>query len=172
MDKDGRFEPEEGETDPFNSEDDPYIPPPVAFFDYSSEKPWVNETVTFNASASYSEKGSITSYEWNFDDGNKTLTLELTINHVYNNPGKYNVTLKVADNNTLWNTTTKTITVYHRTDLNKDGAVNIVDLSIAAIAYQTKPEYPKWNATADINKDEIINILDLSIIAKDYGKTI
>jgi hypothetical protein len=28
------------------------------------------------------------------------------------------------DKNTLWNTTTKMITVYYKTDLNKDGTVN------------------------------------------------
>jgi hypothetical protein len=166
----GKLDP--GETDPLNPEDDPYTPPPVALFEYTPEKPWATKTVTFNASASYSPKGNITTYEWNFGDKNTTTVTELIINHAYALPGEYNVILKVTDNNTLRNTTTKTITAHYITDSNKDGTVNILDISTVAKAYGSKPGDQGWSETADLNNDGKINILDISLVAKDYGKTV
>jgi hypothetical protein len=58
------------------------------------------------------------------------------------------------------------------TDLNGDGAVNIVDVSIAARAFNSRPGETNWDFTADLNNDGIINILDVAMIAKDYGKTL
>jgi hypothetical protein len=51
-------------------------------------------------------------------------------------------------------------------DLNKDGVVNITDLSILISNYNTT------NAVADINKDGTVNILDLSILLSDYGTSV
>jgi parallel beta-helix repeat protein len=64
------------------------------------------------------------------------------------------------------------ITVSIPGDINADGKVNIMDLTIAAIAYQTYPRHAKWNSNADINEDRIINIIDLTMIALEYGKTV
>jgi parallel beta-helix repeat protein len=58
-----------------------------------------------------------------------------------------------------------------QTDLNHDGIVNILDISIIAIAFGSTPGDPHWNETADLNNDQLINILDISMVAKDYGKT-
>jgi len=56
------------------------------------------------------------------------------------------------------------------TDLNKDGIVNILDISLVAKAFGSKPGDLNWNAVADVNQDGIINILDISKVAKDYGR--
>jgi hypothetical protein len=56
--------------------------------------------------------------------------------------------------------------------LNKDGAVNILDLFIVAQAFGTKLGDPRWNAVADLNNDGTINILDLFAVAGDFGKTV
>jgi hypothetical protein len=48
-------------------------------------------------------------------------------------------------------------------DLNNDGAVNILDLSILLSNYGTT------NAVADINHDSTVNIFDLSILLSNYG---
>jgi hypothetical protein len=56
-------------------------------------------------------------------------------------------------------------------DVNADGIVNIVDISIAARAFGTQLGDPKWNANADVNEDGIINILDIYGIAREYGET-
>jgi len=57
------------------------------------------------------------------------------------------------------------------TDLNDDGATNILDVTIVAIAYNSTPQDPNWNQTADMNKDELINILDVAKVAMEFGKT-
>jgi len=57
-------------------------------------------------------------------------------------------------------------------DLNRDGIVNILDISIVAMAFGSTPGDTNWNVIADLNNDEIVNILDISTIAKDYGKTV
>ncbi len=67
---------------------------------------------------------------------------------------------------------TSQIAVTFVTDLNKDGKVNIQDITIVAVAYGSKPGDPKWNAIADLDKNGQINIIDISMVAKDYGKTV
>lgn len=67
--------------------------------------------------------------------------------------------------------TTVSLPKYFQTDLNKDGSVNILDISIVAKAYGSKPGNPNWNEIADLDKNGITNIIDISMVAKDYGKT-
>jgi hypothetical protein len=54
-------------------------------------------------------------------------------------------------------------------DLNDDGVVNKVDISIAANAFGTKPGDLNWNEKADLNKNGTINILDICAVAKAFG---
>jgi hypothetical protein len=56
--------------------------------------------------------------------------------------------------------------------LNGDGRVDIVDVSIVAKAFGSKPGGVGWDSRADVNGDGIVNIMDISIVAKDYGKTV
>lgn len=53
--------------------------------------------LSFNASKSYDADGNITSYVWDFDDGNITQTSDPFITHVYATTGTYNVKLFVVD---------------------------------------------------------------------------
>jgi len=55
-------------------------------------------------------------------------------------------------------------------DLNGDRQVNIVDVSIAAKAYGSKPGNPRWNPNADLDNNGTISIVDISKVAKEYGK--
>ena len=57
------------------------------------------------------------------------------------------------------------------TDINNDGIVNIVDITIVAKAFGTKPGDDRWNETADVDKNGQVNIIDISMVAKDFGKT-
>jgi hypothetical protein len=57
------------------------------------------------------------------------------------------------------------------TDVNRDGTVNILDISAAARAFGSSIGNPKYNRLADINGDGVLNILDVSAIAKDYRRT-
>jgi parallel beta-helix repeat protein len=55
-------------------------------------------------------------------------------------------------------------------DLNRDGRVTILDVSIAGRAFGADPMHPRWDCRADINRNGFVNILDIAAIAKDYGK--
>jgi PKD repeat protein len=59
-----------------------------------------------------------------------------------------------------------------RCDLNHDGIVNILDITIVAKAYGSTPGDPNWDANADSDNNSVINILDISMVARDYGKTV
>jgi len=78
---------------------------PVAVFTYKPAYPIVGQAVTFNASLSTGDGGSIVSYEWNFKDGNTTKVNFPVITHVYATHGNYNVTLKITDSENLTDTT-------------------------------------------------------------------
>jgi hypothetical protein len=54
-------------------------------------------------------------------------------------------------------------------DINHDGTVNILDLSIIARSFGSVPSNPRWNPYADLNKDDVINILDITILARNFG---
>ncbi len=150
----------------------PFPPPPVAFFTYNPEKPVTNEQIVFNASESHSTRGNITAFEWDFGDGNTTTVAEQTINHTYAIPGNHTVALKVWDNNTLWHTTSRMITVFYSADLNRDGKVSILDITITAVAYGSRTGDPKWNPLADLDNNGWVNVVDITLVAKDYGKTV
>ncbi len=55
-------------------------------------------------------------------------------------------------------------------DLNSDGAVNIMDITIVAKAFGTEEGDENYNPIADVDSSKKINILDISIVAKDFGK--
>jgi len=84
---------------------------PVAFFTYSPAAPLVGETVTFNASQSTADGGTIMNYTWNFDDGNTTTVTYAIITHVYMSFGTYDVTLTIADSEDLTDTFMDTIRI-------------------------------------------------------------
>jgi nitrous oxidase accessory protein len=58
-----------------------------------------------------------------------------------------------------------------RTDLNIDGVIGIDDLIIAAEAFWSTPEHPRWNSHADIDQDARVRIDDLVMIAQDFGES-
>jgi len=65
--------------------------------------------------------------------------------------------------------------VYYRTsiagDVNEDGAVDIVDLSLVGVAYGSFEDEPQYNPDADIDKDGIIDVWDITIVCVHYGET-
>jgi parallel beta-helix repeat protein len=57
------------------------------------------------------------------------------------------------------------------TDLNTDGKVNILDITLIAQAFGSSPGSPRWNPVCDLDRNGQVNIIDLTMIAKDFGKT-
>jgi len=86
---------------------------PVAHFTYSPTTPLTEETVTFNASLSTPDGGTIISYEWNFGDGTPNAT-GMIATHAYIDNGTYTVTLTVIDDDGLSDTDSQNITVLNR----------------------------------------------------------
>lgn len=70
---------------------------------------YVTQTITFNGTGSYDLDGNISSYEWDFGDGNNG-TVE-TPTHKYSTKGNYTVTLTITDNEGNTNTVSTTITI-------------------------------------------------------------
>jgi|GEM_PF-2982861 len=79
--------------------------PPVADFSYTIHK----ETVTLNASRSYDPDGYLTTWSWDFGDG-QTGSGEHII-HMYRTSGLYNITLTTVDNDSASDHITKQVHV-------------------------------------------------------------
>jgi hypothetical protein len=60
---------------------------------------------------------------------------------------------------------------YYQGDANKDGVVDLFDAVIVALAYNSKPGDPNWNAIADLDKNGVIDVFDMTTVGKDFGKT-
>jgi N-acetylneuraminic acid mutarotase len=59
-----------------------------------------------------------------------------------------------------------------RGDVNDDGRVNMLDVSIVAAAFGTRPTDARWNSAADMDNNGIVNIVDISIVACEYGEEV
>ena len=81
---------------------------PVADFTYTPENPTTEDEITFNASISTDEDGTIDNYNWGFGDG--TFDSGVTVGHIYSE-GTYTVTLKVIDNDGWSDTKEQDITI-------------------------------------------------------------
>jgi PKD repeat protein len=109
---------------------------PIANFTYSPETPLVDETVTFNASNSEPNGGTIVSYNWDFGDGSAPVnTTSPTITHIYTATGNYTVTLTVVDSENLTDTTSASII--------------IINYPVANFSYS--PSYPIVNEVVTFN---------------------
>ena len=86
---------------------------PVASFTFTPAAPSVGKAVTFDASASTPDGGSISSYKWNFGDGNITTVTTPIIVHIYVAEVNYTYTviLNVTDTEGKSDTETKSVTV-------------------------------------------------------------
>ncbi len=108
---------------------------------------------------------------------------------VYSLDNKPNTTITSNFNLTIFNVAKHNITIYANDslgtnvnsgkiifktcvgDLNGSGKIDIIDLSLAALAYGSKAGNPKYNFAADIDEDGDVDIFDLSAMAVNYGKT-
>jgi peptidoglycan/xylan/chitin deacetylase (PgdA/CDA1 family)/PKD repeat protein len=59
-----------------------------------------------------------------------------------------------------------------RGDVNNDGRVNMLDVSMVAAAFGSKPTDTRWNSAADLASNGIIDIRDIAIVARELGNTV
>ena len=89
---------------------DPEMAEPVAKFSYAPDKPKPGESVSFDASASSDDDGSIVKYAWEFGDGTPLVTGD-KVTHVFTSAGSYTVTLWVTDDDDLSTSLSVTVEV-------------------------------------------------------------
>jgi len=82
---------------------------PTASFVYSPFEPEEGQTVTFDASNSTANVGTIISYTWNYGDGE--FGAGIIANHTYETAGNYVVTLNVTNSVGEWDIESKQIKV-------------------------------------------------------------
>jgi hypothetical protein len=151
-----------------------YAPPHVEFEYAPANSIQVNDTITFNATASYARGPDDfpDTYSWSFGDGTNDVNAPVPIvRHRFTKIGNFSVSLNVTDIRGLSNTKTALIEVSLFADINHDGQVNILDITIVAMSFGSTPSDTNWNSAADLHKDGIISILDVFLVAREYGKT-
>jgi PKD repeat protein len=82
---------------------------PIASFIKSTQTTTRGETIHFDATESYDTDGLLTSYSWNFGDGNTATFAK--VDHIYDITGTYTITLIVTDNDGLTSQTTSVVTI-------------------------------------------------------------
>jgi hypothetical protein len=56
-------------------------------------------------------------------------------------------------------------------DINADGVVDILDLSVAGLSFGAFEDEPEYNADADLNVDGVVDMRDFALICRNYGAT-
>jgi hypothetical protein len=74
------------------------------------------------------------------------------------------VTIKLAHN-----VATASVLLTRQLDINGDGSVDIVDVSIMAVAFNSTVGTSTYNPRADFDANGIIDIIDASIAARYFG---
>lgn len=82
---------------------------PVASFSADLDQPIAPATASFDASASSDCDGSLTAFEWDFGDG--STGSGMLIDHTYQEPGMYAITLNVTDDSGLTASTSRQVAV-------------------------------------------------------------
>lgn len=159
--------------------------PPTADFTWTPQMPHNGTSVTFDGGASHlgwngTARPPITSYQWDFDDGYAKTVTTPTVDHVYQNPGNYTVTLTITDAGGLQDFASKNVTVYPpppggNPDLDGDGKVTMNDIVIVLDAFGSRggpPPEGNWNPVADITGDGKVSMDDVLIVVDNFGKSV
>lgn len=134
--------------------------PPTATFDANTTTVASGTPISFDASGS-TDGGSIDDYAWSFGDGMSATGSTAT--HTYTDPGSYDVTLTVTDDDGVTNTTTRTVTVRSTADNSTEknqssGTVgNASDERVTAY-YTSWARYDRDYQPADVPLDQITHL--------------
>ncbi|UOE43115.1 PKD domain-containing protein [Agromyces larvae] len=94
-----------------------------------------NSPVTFDASASTVEFGTIAEYAWDFGDGASTVTTTPTVEHEYAEPGEYTATVRLTSSGG-----TSTEDVYTGQQMLRNGDASAVATVTVAVPEPAVPE--------------------------------
>jgi len=118
---------------------------PIALFTESATTLFTEEIIFLNASQSYDPDGTISSYFWDFGDGNNNTGI--FVNHTYLDDGIYMVSLTVTDDDGATNTTSDFKTILNRAPYAS------IDTSIATALID---QQILFNASASYDQDGAI----------------
>jgi PKD repeat protein len=118
------------------------VSPPIAAFIFTPTNPNTGQVVSFDASTSTDDDGTIILYQWNFGDGSPVAT-GLAVTHAYAAPGVYPVTLTVTDNDTEFDVTTQGVPI----EMGGTGGVNQPPVADFTFEPATAP---------DVNLNEVV----------------
>jgi PKD repeat protein len=107
--------------------------PPTAGFTYLPIAPLAGEPITFDASGSSANGGTIIEYQWDFDDGNITTTSEPTIVHSFSSLGSYDVSVKVTDVESFFDIQWNLVTVSPSVVYHHDVAITQININATLI---------------------------------------
>jgi hypothetical protein len=97
--------------------------------------------------------------------------LSFSIEH-YQNYSSRSLNAKAISCDTPSNITNQNVFARaHVGDINGDGLVSVVDLTIVCLAYGNFKGEPDYDPEADINEDDIVDMRDLSTVARHLGET-
>ena len=55
-------------------------------------------------------------------------------------------------------------------DVNRDGKVDMKDLSVICRALWSNPQSPNWNQAADVDSDGVVSMKDIMFFLQHYGE--
>jgi parallel beta-helix repeat protein len=146
---------------------------------------FVNITVVVMNEGRSAETFSVTVYYNNASMGTQTIVglgsgENVTLVFLWDTkdvaPGNYTIKALVSilpnEINTSDNTMISPFTIKIKMlgDVNGDNVVDIRDIALAALAFGSYPDHPKWNSQADVNQDNVVDIIDLALIAINFGR--
>lgn len=101
-------------------------------------------------------------------DGSYSLTFQMSTEAI---AGTYTVhaSLSHEGQTAIADTTFELQSLHLSADINGDGAVNIVDITLAAIAWGSYPGHPRWDPRCDLDGNGVINIIDIALVALEYN---
>jgi len=98
---------------------------PEADFMYTPSSPTTSDAVTFDASDSVDPDSTIAAYSWMFEDGE--VKAGETTQYMFEEPGQYEIQLRVEDGSGNAETATRTVTVSEETGEGGDGSHDQTD---------------------------------------------
>ncbi|MFB6184189.1 MAG: PKD domain-containing protein [Haloarculaceae archaeon] len=119
---------------------------PKATFDVTPQTPTVGETIEFDASDSRTPGETLLSFSWDFDDG-ETAAGKVA-SHTFEEPGEYDVSLRVVDSSGSSLETTSTITIEDETP------TSTTESSTTASPSTTTPSGTETTSSIATHEDE------------------